>query len=279
MAFKRVIELTIGPPGELGKKIKDLRINFSIEKTDTESQNIANIKIYNLSKETSSEVGKVNNKVILRAGYEDETGISNLFFGDIKSAIDRKEGVARILEINAYDGYANVQNKNISISFSAGTPVQQVFDNIVDVFGLPLTNPIVNLSGQYVNGYSFVGKAKDALTEVLKRVNKDWTIQNQQLVILSPGETIERTGLLLSSDTGLIDQPEALNDSDENQLETDDVPKRWRIKSLLYPQLLPGAEIQVRSNIVNGIFRVETANFEGDNFEGDFIAEIEVIAV
>lgn len=277
MAYNRIIESSIGPPGETGYLIKDLRQNFTIEKSDKESTNKLNLSIYNLNENTIDTIAKAKNKVILRAGYLDE-GISSLFFGDIVSTINKKEGPNKILEIEAFDGQTNIQNNNISISYTSGTIKQQVFNDLVAAFGIPLTNP-QNLSGQFANGYSYVGKVKDALTEILSPFNKSWTIQNEQLIIITKGESVQRTGLLISPSTGLIESPEAISDQDEKQSNIDEVPKRWKIKSLLFPQLFPGVEVQIQSNKVNGIFRVESVYMTGDNYEGDFMCETEVIAI
>lgn len=278
MAFNRRIELSIGAPGEIGTKITDLKISFNIVKTDTESQNVSKIQIYNLSDRTTGLIAKANNKIILRVGYDDE-GLNNIFFGDIKKTINKWQGVNRILEIIACDGFSNIQNKNISVSYDSGTPIQQAFNDLVNIFALPLANIGLVINGQFANGYAFVGKVRDGLTEVLNRVGKTWTIQDQQLVVITPGQSISKTGIILSKDTGLIETPQAVSDSDEDQTEEDSVPKRWRIKSLIFPRMFPGVEVELQSSVVNGRFRVEAVTFNGDNWGGDFTAVSEVIAL
>lgn len=277
MAFNRLIEVQITIPGEETIIIDNLRISFQVIKTDTESANTASINIYNLAIDSSSKIGRKGNIIALRAGYEDE-GVKSLFFGVVTKAVNRKTQTEVILEIECFDGIENIQEKLISISYGIGTPAQQVFNDIVKAFGLPVTNTGFTITGQYTNGYSFVGKAKDALTEVLKKSEYTWTIQNQQLVIIIPGQSVQRTGLLISPKTGLINSPEFLEDVDDKTI-TEDTPKRLRIKSLLFPQLFPGAEMQLESSIINGTFRVEKADAKGDNWEGEFTTELEVVQI
>jgi len=274
LAFNRLIELQIGRPGEIGLLIKDLRISFSIEKSDTESANMAIIQIYNLTDNTVKKINRAGNILILRAGYEDE-GIKTLFFGTIINSTDIKTGTERILEIQVADGVENIQDKNLTISYSAGTTVQKIFNDLVLLFGLPLTNIGLILSGQYINGWSFCGKIKDAITEVLDKVNLSWTIQNNQLVVVERGKSVERTGLFLTPDTGLLDSPESLVDTDLKP--TEDPPARYKVKSLLFPQLFPGVDFRLKSEKVSGTFKVETAKFSGDNYEGEFLCELEVV--
>jgi len=278
MAFNRVVEVLLGPAGSIGTLIKDLRISFKVIKTEKESTNSASIMIHNMDRNTANKVAVAKNKVILRAGYSDE-GIANLFFGDITSVTISKDGTDRILEIKAHDGQYAIQNKNITVSYSAGTTKQKIFNDLVLAFGIPLANQSVVVSGQYSNGWAFAGKVKDALSELLESVNKNWSIQNEQLVVSGSNDVIQRTGLLISPDTGLIDMPESLSDQDEKQTENIDVPKRFRIKCLLFPQLFPNIELKLQSSTVNGTYKVESVSFTGDNYEGDFMSDVQVVSI
>jgi hypothetical protein len=47
----------------------------------------------------------------------------------------------------------------------------------------------------------------------------------------------------------------------------------------VFPQAIPGAIIQLKSEIANGSFKIESAHFSGDNWDGDFQLESEVKAV
>jgi len=276
LAFNRLIELQIGIPGEIGTIIKDLRISFNVEKTDTESANKAEIQIYNLTDDTSNKIGKAGNFVIIKAGYIDE-GINNLFFGNVTYSLSKKTGTEKILQIQAVDGVNNIQDINITVTYNAGTTIQKIFNDMVLLYGLPLTNTNLILPGQYVNGYVFTGKVKDALSQVLGRLNLSWTIQNNQLVVIESDKAIERTGLLISPNTGLIGSPEILIDTDTEP--TEEPPVKYKIKCLLFPQLFPGVEFKLQSEKVNGTFKIETAKFTGDNYEGDFVCELEAVQI
>lgn len=278
MAFNRLIEVAITIPQRETITIDNLRISFNIIKSDTETANTATISIYNLSRESASKIAKKGNNIALRAGYQDEGGIKNIFFGIITKAINRNTQTEIITEIECEDGLLNIQEKIVSLSYGIGTPIQQVFNDIIREFGLPLTNRNYSLIGQYANGYSFIGKAKDALTEVLARAGYSWTIQNQQIVIIVAAVPVQRTGLLISSQTGLLKTPELLEDIDDKPVSSD-IPKRWKLKSLLYPQLFPGVSLQLESSVINGNFIVEKIESKGDNWQGEFISELEVVQI
>lgn len=278
MAFDRVIEIVI--ISQTTKKqmtIKDLHISFTVEKSVTQSTNKASVKIWNLSKTTRANIA-AKDRIIIRAGYKDE-GVASLFFGNIQIVTDTKENINTIVEIEAFDGQYTIQNSTISLSYAAGTSVQTVFNEIILNSQLPLSNTRLVLPGQYASGYSFIGMTKDALTEVLRYAGYTWSIQNEQIVVHADSEVIQKTGLNISPTTGLIGTPQIINNTDDKQVEGQAVLKRWGVKSLLFPQLVPGALVQISSSIVTGFFKVETVNYEADNIESEFTSNMEIVEI
>lgn len=277
MALNRIIQITMGPTAGLGITVTDLKMEIEIFKTDKESKNKAKARIFNISESNATTMAKEGNKIIIKAGYEDES-VNSLFFGDIQTSLFSKQGSDRVLEVEAYDGQSNATDKNASISYAGGISAQVILDQLILLLGYPLAKPVTPLQASYANGYAFIGKVTDALTEVLSYGGKVWSIQNEQLVITGPNEVIERTGFLLSPQTGLLSKPELLVDKDESQ-NTLLVPKRYKVKSLLYPQLVPRSEFQLQSENVNGFFRIETADYRGNNRFGEFIVNLEVVSI
>lgn len=278
MAFGRLIEVSIGPAGSLGTQITEQRISFVVDKVQSDTPNKCTLDIYNLSDDTITKVAKVGNKVILRAGYEDEGGVKSLFFGDTTRAIRVKDQTEKILKIEAFDGQTNLTETNVSLSYFPGISADVVTQDIISLIGLPLGNIITPTGSVYRHGFSFVGKAKDALNSVLFRVGRFFSVQNEQIIILELGEISRSTGLKITPNSGLINEPKLLDDLKSGQ-SADDVPKRYEVDTLLLPQLVPGANVIIESSQVNGTFKIEDATFKGDNFEGEFVTTIEVVAV
>lgn len=280
MAYNRQISMTLGPEGGIGKKFFNLRMAFVINKSNKGTSNKCTCRIYNLMKQTATLSAKVGNTIIVDAGYQDE-GTRSLFFGVIKRSKTSKSSTDRITEIEAYDGIKNIQEKTVSLSFAPGTLVKTIVDILVSQFAVARGNPYIIPNKQYANGYAFVGLAKDALTEVLDYIDRVWTIQNEQIYIIEEGEAVNRTGLVLSKETGLIGNPELLEDADDDVEQPTEIAftkKRYRVKSLLFPQLTPGSDIILKSPEANGTFTIENAEFVGDNFGGDFMCTMEVVA-
>jgi len=287
MAFKRVVELLVGPEGQenRGYSITDLKISFEVIKTIKESTNIAKIRVFNVSEATSVKMSQYHNKVILRAGYEDET-VQTLFYGDLVRAIRVREGADAILEIEAHDGVKQLTSRRITLGYSAGTPVKTVLNDIISAAQLPLAQPLPEITKQYVHGYSFApGLVKNALTEVLRFIKKNWTVQNGQLVIFDPGAVIENTRIYLSKETGLIQHPEPLIEK-ADELSPQVPLTRWKVFTIMIPHLYPGITIEINSSTtvqsagkiykLHGLFVVESAKCTGDNWSGGFGWELEV---
>lgn len=275
MAFNKRLEVIIGPDGGQGVLIKDLYIKFEVKKSDSESMNSAEVEIYNLSNETIDKINKAGNKIVIRAGYLDE-GLSPLFFGNIIQSIVRKEGGERILKIDAQDGEKSYSKKKISLSYKEGTKAFIIADAIMNNLGLPVFGrENINRNIEYTIGYSFIGMAKTALSEVLAHCKCSWTIQNESIVIISEGGTIQDTGLLLSADSGLVELNPA---EEENNKSGKKKIKKMTVKTLLFPQLVPGSKCKIISKAanINAFFKVRSGKYFGDNRGGDFFNELEV---
>ena len=277
MAFGRQIELAIGPAGGTGTLITDLRVEFEVTKTRAASPNKATVRIYNLSEATLQAVNQAGLHMILKAGYADEGGPSNIFFGDTVRATLQKEPPNRVLEIEAMDGYSKMAQQNFSASFAPGVSEMDVFNAIQTALGYPLAGPLPPFNGTFPRGYAFSGKAKEALTQFLKRYEVSWSVQNEQLVLSIPGETSVKTGLMLSLDSGLLRLPEKIEESAKKSGRRGN---RYKLSTLLFPQLSPGAEVVVNAGDVQNVVMVlDSCEYVGDNYGGDFRIVSEAVPI
>ena len=275
MAFGRKVICQIGTPGEVGVQITDLKISFEVKKSDQESLNEALVKIYNLSDQTISQISGKNKALVLRAGYEDE-GIKGLFFGSVKDVQTGKPGTDRETVITAFDGYKNGKEKVISVSYKPGVKRNTVLQDLLQALGMPCSGCDL-VTGSFSGGFSFIGKVIDALEKVIKAEGGiKWTIQNESFLVFEQDQPAAVTGLFLSPETGLIGSPEDITEEPEDGGEA---VKRYRITSLLYPELLPGSRIKVKSKKLDGYFKVENVIFSGCNMAKNYQALSEVVPV
>lgn len=279
MAFSRIVRLYIGPEGDTGTLIKDNYISFRVEKSTTEALNKGECTIYNLSDDTIKKLNKVGNKLKIEAGYADENNIAQVFFGDIARGEVRREAPNRALSLFAADGRKKSLENSVTLSYKKDSSVTDIFNKIVNALDYPLGGETPQLSGKkFTTAFAFTGLAVDALKLVLSRVGYKYSIQNEQVYILKAdlsAAAAEITGLKLTYDSGVIAAPEQIIDDSQSAEIKDDAPAKWRVRSLLFPQLVPGSSIVVKAGDLDGTLLLESVVFQGDNFGGEFSAECE----
>lgn len=279
MAFNRYVEIIAGQEGtDKAITVSELYIKFEVEKSISSALNTAKVDIYNLSDASVEKIAVADSKLVINAGYLDET-INAVFFGNIIKASMKKEDGNKILTLEAQDGNKNYKSKRVSASFKAGVKVADVLNMIFSNLAMPVAGKnLIPQNQQYTIGYSFAGLAKDALTECLAACSLAWTIQNETIVILKDAKSAQETGLLLTPETGLLN----IELGDENtNLVAKVPPKKFTAKTLLLPQLVPNAKCKIVSEAkgINGIYKIMKGKYIGDNQTGDFMTEVEVMAI
>jgi hypothetical protein len=83
--YGRVCTLLVSNRKLDGLDLSQLRIKFSVKRSDTMTPNVADIRVYNLDEATAILIRKEFTKVILQAGYADNFGV--IFQGNIKQVI------------------------------------------------------------------------------------------------------------------------------------------------------------------------------------------------
>jgi hypothetical protein len=275
MAFIRKVEVVAGPKGGEGFKIDGLKIAFTIEKTDSPDPNKSKIRIYNLSPDTSSKVTVAGNHITLKAGYEDES-VAAIFFGDVLKGRRYRDGNDYCTELEVFDSRTAVFSGQVSVSFAKETEARTVTQAYLDAIGLPFKGlENIPAGAFYPHGLAYIGMAGDGLRDVLNRYGLTYTIQNEMLYIIKPGEAAEKTGLKLTPKTGLLTTPQPVSDKTEDDDTATDASNRWKFSTMLFPELLPGAACKVESSTLNGEVIIKKAVYTGDNMTGDFKIDIE----
>ena len=275
MAFMRQVEVIIGPKGGEGVKINGLKISFDIEKTDKPETNSARIEIFNLSKETHDKICVAGNHCTLKAGYLDEA-IAAILFGDVVKGIRKKADTDYITEIEVKDGRVSVMAGQVSVSYARDTDALTIVQDMIDALGLPSKGTeLIPADAKYPGAFAGIGQAADILREVLNKYELRYTIQNEMVYILKDDEASESTGLRLSPETGLLTMPQPVSDKTQETDTTAEAPNKWEFRTMLFPQLIPGAACKVESSNITTEMKVTRAKFRGDNWISDFSIDIE----
>lgn len=276
--FKRKTQLIIGKIGSDGVQIEGLRFTLDISMDDTKETNKGKIGLFNLSDETKGLLEEKDASIIVKVGYDDNE-LNVLFIGNIVKYEDVYNGVDVITQVVCSDGYTALTKRRLSLSFAPDSTTRQIIDKIVSDFNLAKSDYSSLPNFVYKQGFSFIGNAGTALDTVLTRIDYEWTIVNNVLVISKNNETNNETIMqFLSKETGMLDQPSRFKEQDvKTKKKKNRLLNGWKIKSLIIPSIQPKSLIQVKSSNVSGIFLVKAVKFLGDTHDNEWSAEIDCI--
>jgi len=236
--FKRAYELKLINTDGRVIISKDLRVNFEITKDLFGYPNLARISVYNFSLERVNEISEEFTNVEFKAGYADS--IVTIFKGDIRNIVNRRDGVDTITEFYAGDGERVTRESYFSRTYSGGTPLKQVVNDLASNFNIPKAQ----LDGldsvrKSLKGLSFSGPTKEILNKLSDDYGFYWSIQDGQFVTQDRDKAdLENEVTVVTRSTGMIGSPSV------TEIGAD-------VRILLNPDIQPYRA-----------FKIETPNFE-----------------
>lgn len=262
--------------GNIHNAIEDtLHISFSVEKCDVESPNTAKVQVWNLSNENLKILDGKDCIVELKAGYGNNNPL--ILVGNVTSVITTPENADRMTEIEVMDGRVELRDTVVCISMNGPVDCKDIYNKIASSMGIPITFAGDLSFKKMPNGFSYTGKAKNALQKIAKYCGHSWTIQNKIIQITWPGRAISTKGFLLNSDTGLISIPKRITIGSTS--ETEGSQTGWEVEYLLNGAIGVNDVVVIQSPTANGYFRVYKVTIDGDNMEGDWVCTAQVLEI
>ena len=272
----------------------NLHIGFSIEKDTTKESNKAKLEIYNLSEATRKKIELADTEVEIYAGYERAGGAILAFRGTVTYGFTRDAGTDCITTLDLADGTVALRDSYCSLSYAPGTSAKTIIQRCANEMGVPVVyGEDVGELESYKNGFSFIGQAKDGLTEICDALGLSWSIQNNILNIILAGGTSTNRGLVFSPQSGLVGVPERIvqaeyksNKSNPKKTQKERAKKEkprkkagWKINTLLVPSVNPADLVKVESKWITGWFRVEKVSHRGEYNGTNWGTTMELIEV
>lgn len=303
--FGRLARLTIGVPGQQGRLFESfsrdpetglllpgLRFSFSIEKTSEALPNKMSIDLYNLNEDSVAITKKKGATVVLEAGYGSllttkwandnsynpsllSSTLAVIYVGDIAKSHTIKRGPDWVTTIESGDGLSAFQDSQLDASFGAGASLSSVVTTAIGAMGLGKGN-ITMPSGGYINGFSFSGHARDALTLAVDKGNSEWSIQDGLVQIVPRKKATTEEIVFLDADSGLVGSPSHTAFSNA-ELKNFGKNAGIQFASLLQPSIKPGRRVKIASKKVNGIFVPRKVTHRGDTKQGAWSTEVEAL--
>ena len=272
----------------------NLHISFAVEKDTTTESNKAKLEMYNLSEATRKKIEVADTEVEIYAGYERAGGAVLAFRGTVTYGLTRDAGTECVTSLELADGTIALRDSYCSLSYAPNTSAKTIIQRCANEMGVPVVyGDDVGELESYKNGYSFIGQAKDALTEICNALGLSWSIQNNILNVILAGGTSTNRGLVFSPQSGLVGVPERIVQAEyksnksnpkktQKQKAKKEKPRKkagWKINTLLVPSVNPADMVKVESKWITGWFRVEKVSHRGEYNGANWGTTMELIEV
>ena len=272
----------------------NLHIGFQIDKDTTKESNKAKLEIYNLSDATRKKIEVPDTEVEIYAGYEKAGGAILAFKGSVTYGFTRDAGTDCITTLDLADGTKAMRDSYCSLSYAPGTSAKTIIQRCANEMGVPVVyGDDVGELESYQNGYSYIGQADGALTEICNALGLSWSIQNNILNIILAGGTSTNRGLVFSPQSGLVGVPERIIQAEYKSNKSNpkktakkkakkEKPRKkagWKIQTLLVPSVNPADMVKEESKWITGWFRVEKVSHRGDYNGTNWGSAMELIEV
>lgn len=283
--FNRIYKLTVGTAGSQGTVIEPpLQITFEVDKDVKEDANTHKIRIYNLKESTRREIERPDLRAYLYAGYVEEQGAVLMAGGTVVDAYSYHDGADVVTELEIADGYGEIRDTAISISYGPGASSATIIKDIAGQMGLTLNMPDSLTERTWEHGFSYYGPARQGLHKVTRGAGQEWSIQNETLQIVATNGTTARSVVVLNSGSGLIGYPERTRKGAREKakvkgktiVSAEQQRDGWKLQSLLLPWLNPGDPVRVESDTVTGLWRTDSVRHVGSYYGDDWTTEIQL---
>ena len=237
-----------------------LDLQFEADATAT----TGTIQIYNLAKSTERAIEEAGGEIEIEAGYGERTG--RLLKGSVQRIEKLREGLARIvkLHVSSQNTAPDKLGGTFIATYEGRERVERIArDIVVGGLGLKIGSTEI-LPPDLVVNWSHSGIATSALSKLLSPYDITWREDENGVVQFNKAGSASpaANSVKLTEKSGLIESPSVTEDG-------------VKMKSLLNPEFRIGTVIDLRSDFVNGQYKVVSLVHQGDNWEGSFFTEMD----
>lgn len=294
MEFGRNIRLTFeerdrtqfSAGGNPSLVIEGLEVDFTVVRNLEKEPNTLTARVFNLSKDSRSMIDRpvANMFVTLAVSYDDDEP-QIIFDGNLRQVRHMRPGPDLVTEIEAGDGLRAI-DRRIVRDYKGSVGINKVLTDLFEAAEVGLGNLESALAKSkrdrqrlrqydpgadvFASGITIDGYILDEAEKLLLARGLQFSIQNNQVQAFEHDKA-EPSGTLplteLSPTSGLVDSPSVNN---EGLLEA---------RILMIPEVRPGRIVRVKSEFIDGDYRVSRATYIGSKFGGDFTMDIEGVEV
>lgn len=175
----------------------------------------------------------------------------------------------------------------VSLSYAPGFPIRKVLQDFQGISGLAVLGAEGLPFDTLVNGFAFAGGIRGAMDKFKKQCLTPigWTFhidngsifvypvdESQQYTVVSAYLTLDNGGLTVTDKTKTNIPPKLVRASKAKNAPLIKVPtpRTYEVKCLLNPKLGPNTLVTVDTPALNTTLLVDSVEFNGNNYGGDF---------
>ena len=260
---KRTWKLIVGT-----HDLTELDFAFAVRKTSKPEPNTCDIAVIGCADDTRHEFATAKSlPVKLEAGYNGDNAL--LYLGEVRSGISFREGDADwTTKLETGDSEAQ-HRAHISIPVGAKTDAATVLRAIARTMGVGEGNvntaaALLKARGLTLHGAATVisDTAATVLTDFCRSAGLEWSIQDGRLQVLDLNKALEQQAVLLSAEHGMVGSPKV------------DHKGVLEVTALLQPDLACGRKVYMRSQEIQGLFRITDVEYKGNTAGQEWYATI-----
>lgn len=275
--FERRVSVTVD-----SIKFEELDCVFKVSKSIKQEPNTCELSIWNLNEEHRNHLESLVPRgsapatrgigCQIEAGYKDE--MSLIWLGDLRTAETRFEGPDIITVLSSGDGEKAWKHAREHVAFGPKTPIQTAVRAMARVLGVSegnLSQVAARMriagSANFPTGKVISGSVSRELVNIARSADLEVSIQDGALLFLDRGKAAEGQAVVVSVETGMVESPTIDNEG------------VMRVRMLMTPGVRVGHLVLVQSRRINGLFRIEEAEWIGDRSGQDWYIDISGKAV
>lgn len=277
--FDRQYRVQVSPNNgggfEFGGEAFPLHISFSFQKADVITMNTGQISVWNLSPQQRAILidGEENCKLALWAGYGNR--LFKIFSGLVSFSTTSMDGADLRTDIDVIDSLESYKDTYVNLSYSDVVSYETIIKDCVSQMGLPIETSYNVEFGSTENGLQYVGSGAEMLSKCCDCTDAAWTIQDGEVHVKKPNDTMNRNVKEISAETGMIEMPKRVIIA--GSTETGDKIVGWDVKFLLNASIGVDDYIYLNSKEIQGYYRVYSMQYSGDNYSGEWVCTARLV--
>ena len=275
--YKRSITATIGEDDGTAVTIRNLYMEFELEKESTSKPNDGNLRIYNLNESTETQIRERGVRIRLTAGYDGNESL--LFDGDIRKVEKEREALDRVTVIILGGNVNKLTNAEFIRSYEGAVSLRTIVSDAVPSFNLLVDGLDEIPDNVFLNDFVWSGRTGDMLNRILEPQGIQWYENDGAIGFSTRNRSTDPMIYDINARTGMVGSPTITD-------------RGIQVKTLLNPRLRINGKVRITSDILvdpassddqsaraseyQGIYKINKIRHNGTNRKGRFQTEIVV---